>query len=109
MGKTKSDNRFLGLLTGHYAQKLHTSGNATIPHKVTEPMVLLSVVVNTSTASAITITDMGIAGTAHGVEVVAVLKASVAEQTFFYGLPCYGDLKIDNPGGSDLTIVYSNR
>lgn len=108
MGKTKSDNRFLGLLTGHYAQKLHTSAlSATIPHKTGEPMVILRVCVNTSTASVITLTDLG-TGT-HGQEVIASMKASIVEGVYPYGVPCYGDLKIDNPGGSDLTIVYSNR
>lgn len=113
MSRTKSDNKLLGTLTGNYVSWIHNTGNQTsgvpntIAHKTGEPFVLLSVIVNTTSSSAITLIDAG--DSTHAARVVAVLKASIGEQPMNYNLALIGDLKVDNPGNSDLTITYSNR
>lgn len=107
MSRVKSDNRLLSILTGHAVRWLHTVGSATINAKSGEPFVLLSVVINSTTASAITLTDTGNA--TNAARVIANLKASVVEGTYEYNLPLLGSLKIDNPGGSDLTVTFSNN
>jgi hypothetical protein len=110
MGKVQSDNKLLGTLAGFYSEKVHTDKTYVIQHTKNKPLVLVRVVVNTSSASVVTLRDLGDAedGGTHGPEVIANLKASVAEGTYHYSLPINGDLEIQNPGGSDLTIVFSN-
>lgn len=104
MSRVKSDNRLLGLLTGNYSRWDHVVNSKTISTKSGEPFVLMTVVVNTTSASAITLYDAG-----DNNRVIASLKASVIEGDYNYNLPLKGGLKIDNPGGSDLTVVFSNN
>lgn len=107
MSRVKSDNFLLGVLTGHNTRWIHTVGNVTVNAKSGSPFVLLSVIVNSTTASAITLTDTGDAN--HGARVIANIKASIAEQPIPFNLALFGSLKVDNPGGSDLTITFSNN
>lgn len=107
MSRVKSDNDLLGVLTGHYARWVHTKGNITIPPKSGTSFVLVKLIINTTSASDITLTDTG--DNNHAATVIADIKASVLERTLEYNLPLFGSLKVDNPGGSDLTIVFSNN
>jgi hypothetical protein len=101
MGRTKSENRFAGVQTGFYSRWQHVTGNATISPRAGEIVVLHSVNVNTTTASPVILRD-------SAVGVIATIAASAVGQTFAYMLPLRGDLIIENPGGSDLTITFSN-
>lgn len=103
MGQVKSDNRFLGIQSGHYARWIHNDGSrtTTITPRSTEPVVLHRLVVNTTSASTIIIRD-----SAAGV--IAVLKASIAEGAIQYGVKCKGNLIVEVAGASDVTIVFSN-
>jgi hypothetical protein len=107
MSRVKSDNALLGVLTGHYARWVHTKGNTTINAKAGTPLVLQRVVINTTAAGDITLTDSGDA--THGAEVIADIKASVLEGAIEYHLPLRGNLVVTNAGGSDITIVFSNN
>lgn len=113
MSEVKSDNRHLSILTGYGTRWAHNTGNTstaqptTYANKAGEPFVLRRLVINTSSASAITLTDTGNA--TNSARVIANLKASVSEGTYSYDLPLLGSLKVDNPGGSDLTIVFANN
>lgn len=103
MGRVKTDNRHLGILTGYEARWVHNDGGrtTTITPRAGEPVVLHRIVVNTTSASVIVVRD-----SINGV--IATLKASVAEQPFDYFLKLKGNLIVENSGTSDITIVYSN-
>jgi hypothetical protein len=60
---------------------------------------LHSVVVNTTAAGTITLSDS--AGT------IAVLKASVGEGTYVYGAACSGFLSANVAAASDITVLYA--
>lgn len=60
--------------------------------------ILHSIVVNTTAAGAITVSDQS--GT------IAILKASIAEGTYLYDVAFAGCLKVVTAGASDLTIAY---
>lgn len=60
--------------------------------------VLHSIVVNTTAAGAVTVSDQS--GT------IAILKASVAEGTYLYDVAFVGFLKVVTAAASDLTIAY---
>ena len=60
---------------------------------------LHAVVVNTTAAGAITLSD------ADGT--IAVLKASVAEGTYVYGAACAGHIGVNLAGASDVTVLYA--
>lgn len=60
---------------------------------------LHSVVVNTTAAGAITLSDEN--GT------IAVLKASVGEGTYVYGASCSGYLGVNIAAASDITVLYA--
>jgi len=60
--------------------------------------ILHSIVVNTTAAGAITVSDQS--GT------IAILKASIAEGTYLYDVAFAGYLKVVTAGASDLTIAY---
>lgn len=108
MSEIKSDNRHLSILVGYGVRWWHgVDPQETLAAKTGEPFVLLSVIVNSTTASAITLTDTGNATNAP--RVIANLKASIAEGMYEFNLPLLGSLKVDNPGGSDLTITYVNN
>ena len=63
--------------------------------------IFTRLVVNTTAAGTITIYDsLTAAGT-----VLAVLKASVAEQSFEYGISLLTGLTVVTAGASDLTVV----
>lgn len=103
MGAVKSDNRHLAALVGYEGRWLHSGAAETktiTPHG-TEPIILHRIVVNTTTASAIIVRD-------SAVGVIATLKASVSEGTYVYAVKLKGNLIVENPGGSDITIVFSN-
>jgi hypothetical protein len=61
---------------------------------------LYSVVVNTTAAGTITLSDS--AGT------IAVLKASVAEGTYVYGAACADYLGVDVAAASNITVLYAD-
>lgn len=104
MGRVKSDNRHLGVLSGYEARWEHNDGGrtSTIRPRAGEVVVLHRIVINTTSATAITVRD-----STNGV--IAVIKASVAESTLNYNLKLKGNLIVENAGTSDLTIVYSNN
>ena len=64
---------------------------------------LHTITVNTTAAGAITVYD----NTAASGKVIAVLKASVAEQTFLYDLEFHTGLTINLAAASDITVTYS--
>lgn len=103
MGQVKSDNRLLGIETGHYARWIHNDGSrtTTITPRTNEPVVLHRLIVNTTSASAIIVRD-------SAVGVIATLKASIAEGDINFGVKCKGNLIVEVAGASDVTIVYSN-
>lgn len=103
MGRVKSDNRLLGQLTGNYSRFRHSSvaETITVVPASGEFVVLQRIVIGTTTASAIIVRD------ANGV--ILTLKASISEGTYTFNLPCKGNLTVENPGGSDLLVVFSNN
>lgn len=104
MGAVQSSNRSLGILSGFGVRWIHSDGSktTTISPKTGQGVVLHRLIVNTTAASAITIRD-------SAVGVIGVLKASVAEGTYPYGLPIKGNLIVEVAGASDVTIVFSNN
>lgn len=64
---------------------------------------LKNVTINTTSTGAITVVD-GLSTGTQGT--VAVLKASVAEQTFEYGNTMAFGIKIISQGSSDITVEY---
>lgn len=103
MGRIKSDNRHLGVLSGYEVRWIHNDGGKTTtvtPH-VGEPVVLHGIDVNTTSASAIVVRD-------SAVGVIAVLKASIAEGIYLRPKRLKGNLIVENPGTSDITINFSN-
>ncbi len=104
MSRIKSDNHHLGLLSGYETQWIH-SGKAetiTITPRSTEVVLLNGIDVNTTSASAVVVRD-------SAVGVLATLKASIAEGSYLKGYRVKGNLIVENPGGSDLTIHFHNR
>lgn len=103
MGRVKTDNRLLGQLTGNYNRYRHSgvAETVTIPPASGEYVVLQRIIIGTTTASAI------IVRCSDGV--VLTLKASIAEGTYTFNLPVRGNLIVENPGGSDILIVFSNN
>ena len=65
----------------------------------TGPGELFAIVVNTTAAGAVTVSDS--AGT------IATLKASIAENTYYYEVAVSGYLKISLAAASDITVVHS--
>lgn len=106
MGRVKSDNRHLGILSGYECRWRHSGAaeTITIAPRSGEPVVLHRIVIGTTTASAIVVRD-----SVNGV--ISTLKASIAEGTYEYNLKLKigSDLIVENPGGSDITIVFSNN
>lgn len=103
MGRVKSDNRLLGQLTGNYSRFRHSgvAETITIVPASGEFVVLQRIVIGTTTASAVIVRD------ANGV--ILTLKASISEGTYTFNLLCKGTLTVENPGGSDLLVVFSNN
>jgi hypothetical protein len=103
MGRLKSDNRHLGILSGYEARWLHIDAGDTAKKTITpragEPVVLHRIVLNTN-GQAVTVRD-----SATGV--IASLAGDAPEGTFRYNLKLKGNLIVEN-GGSDLTVVFSN-
>ncbi len=64
--------------------------------------VLRSIIVNTTAAGAITIYD----NTSAAGQVIAVLKASVAEQQFDFNCVLKTGLTIVTAAASDITVTY---
>lgn len=104
MGRVKSDNRLLGQLTGNYNRFRHSGAaeTITIPPATGEFVVLERIVIGTTSASAIVVRS-AVDG------VILTLKASISEGTYTFNLPVRGNLIIENPGGSDLLVVFSNN
>lgn len=103
MGRVKSDNRLLGQVAGNYNRYRHSSAaeTVTIAPAAGEFVVLQRIVIGTTTASAITV---------RSVEGVLLnLKASISEGTYTFNVPVKGNLIVENPGGSDILIVFSNN
>ncbi len=65
---------------------------------------LVAITVNTTAAGTITVYNETGSGTT---DVVAILKASVAEQTYFYLANCSAGIKVVTAGASDITVIYS--
>lgn len=103
MGRLKSDNRHLGILSGYEARWLHLgagdTATKTVSPRAGEPVVLHRVVLNTNGAL-VTLRD-----SATGV--IGVIALDAPESTLDYGIKLKGNLIVEN-GGSDLTIVFSN-
>lgn len=104
MGRVKSDNRLLGQLVGNYNRWRHSAAveTVTIGRATGEYFILEKILIGTTTASAIIVRD-----SAGGV--VLTLKASIAEGTYNFNIPLTGNLIVENPGGSDILIVFSNN
>lgn len=102
MARVKTDNRHLGILSGYEQRWAHNTATATYTAHAGEPFVLNKVVVNTSSSSAVVLVD-----TAVGV--IATLKASISEGSYVYHIKLRGNLRVENPGGSDLTVTFSNN
>lgn len=104
MGRVKSDNRLLGQVAGNYNRYRHSAvaETVTIPPAVGEFVVLERIVIGTTTASAIVVRS-----SVDGV--ILSLKASISEGTYTFNLPLKGSLIVENPGGSDLLVVFSNN
>jgi hypothetical protein len=64
---------------------------------------LIRIVVNTTAAGTINIID----GTAGSTTNVGLLKASVAEGTYYYGIKLTTGLRVITGGASDITVVYT--
>lgn len=106
MGRLKTDNRHLGTISGYEGRWRH-SGKAetiTIPPRSGENVVLHSITIGTTTASAIVIRD-----SVDGV--MLTLKASIPEGPYplNVSLKVGRSLIIENPGGSDILIRFSNN
>lgn len=104
MGRIKSDNHHLALLAGYETQWVHSpkAETITITPRSGEPVLLLGVDVNTTSASAVIVRD-------SAVGVIATLKASIAEGSYLRPMKLRGNLIVENPGGSDLTIRFHDR
>lgn len=102
MARIKSDNRHLAILTGYETRHRHSAvaETVTIAPRSGEFVVLHGILLGSTTASAIVVRD------ADGVKVT--LKASVAEGPYPFNIKCKGSLIVENPGGSDILIVFSN-
>jgi hypothetical protein len=76
--------------------------NTTVTVATANHVLLGKVIINTTSAQALTITDL------KGNK-VAVIKASVLEQAFEYEMPVPGGIKVVVPAGynGDATIGYS--
>lgn len=68
----------------------------------TDKGTLRRIVVNTTANGTITVYD----NSAGSGNVIAVLKASVAEGTYTYELPYVTGLTVVTAAGSDITVVY---
>jgi len=79
-------------------EKTHIATNATTTIFTGHSGRLESVTVNTTAAGAITISDKDI--------VVAVLKASVAEGTYWYNVTMASGLIITTAAASDITVAW---
>jgi hypothetical protein len=103
MARIKSDNRHLAIASGYETRWRHSGAaeTVTILPRSGEFVVLHRIIVNTTSASTVNVRD-------SAVGVIGTLKASVAEGTYAYNVRCRGNLIVENPGGSDLTIVFSN-
>jgi hypothetical protein len=71
----------------------------------TGPCILHLIQVNKTSAQALTVTDT-VQGTASN---VAILVASISEQSYFYDVNIIGDLKITIPASyvGDITVAFS--
>ena len=103
MGRVKSDNRHLGILSGYEGRWVHLgagdTATKTISPRSGEPVVLHRIVLNTNGAL-VTLRD-------SSVGVIGVIALDAPEQPFEYALKLRGNLVIEN-GGSDITVVFSN-
>lgn len=101
MARLKSDNRHLGILSGYEARWMHApSGTVTIAPRAGEPVVLHKVVLNTN-GGALVLRD-------SAVGVIATIALDAPEGTFWYGLKLKGSLIVENPSGTDATVIFSN-
>lgn len=64
---------------------------------------LHSIVVNTTAAGAITVSD----STSAGTPAIAILKASIAEGTYTFDCNFSTGLRITTAGASDITVNFS--
>lgn len=64
---------------------------------------LHSIIVGTTAAGAITISD----STSAGTPAIAILKASIAEGTYIFDVNFGTGLRITTAGASDITVCYS--
>lgn len=75
---------------------------ATTTQVYTGPCVLVAITVNTTAAGAISIIDNTSGSTVN----VGILKASVAEGTYYYNLAFKNGIRIITAGASDITVAY---
>ncbi len=103
MGRIKTDNRHLGILSGYEARWKHFGAGDTATYTISpragEPVVLHSVVLNTNGGVVI------LRDSSNGV--IASIAADAPESTLGYFLRLKGNLIVEN-GGSDFTITFSN-
>lgn len=65
---------------------------------------LVRIVVGETAAGAITVYNEAAGGST---DVVAVLKASIAEGTYEFGVTCSAGIQVVTAGASKITVVYS--
>lgn len=69
----------------------------------TGPCRLIRIVVNTTSAGAISVIDNTTGSTTN----VASLKASIVEGTYYFGIKLTTGLRVITAGASDITVVYT--
>lgn len=94
MGKIRSDNTNLGLLTS--ARFAHVIASTTKVVKST-PGSLLRVILNT---------NGGVVLVRNGSEVIASIAADAPETTFDYGVFCNNSIVVETGATCDVTVVF---
>jgi len=79
---------------------------ATTTQVLTGNCSLVRIVINTTSAGAITVYD-NIAGATTNI--VGVIKASAPEQSLEYGVKLGQGLQVVTAGASDITVVYTQN
>ena len=78
--------------------------SATTTQVYTGPCALVRLVVTETAAGTITVYDEAAGGSTN---VVAVLKASIAEGTYDFNVGCSKGLQVVTAGASKVTVVYN--
>lgn len=95
--KTRTGNSHLADATS--ARKHHITGTSDDGVVKSIPGRLLRVVLNTNGAT-LTLRD-------GASEVIGIIASDAPEQTFYYGIYCDTDIRVEAGGNVDATIVFS--